>query len=229
MTSIVVRRPGPTPERPSGEPGLVWYAAYASNMHLARLTCYLSGGRPAEGTRTLPGARDRRPPAGTVPVLLPGRLHFALESLVWGGGMGFYDPFDGGEMPARAYLLRPGQFADILAQERRRAPGADLDLGAVLAEGRAQLGPGRYETLLCVGGLDGHPVLTFTAPWRSAEAELNAPSAPYLRAVATGLREGHGWDADRAAAYLSSRPGAAGVWSPGGVVRVLRGAGAAGD
>ncbi|MFJ1705451.1 histone deacetylase [Kitasatospora sp. NPDC088346] len=228
MTSSAVRRPGPVAGVPAGAPRMVWYAAYASNMHLARLTCYLAGGRPAEGARTLPGARDGRPPVGAVPVLLPGRLHFALESLVWGGGMGFYDPFDDGEMPARAFLLRAGQFADVLAQERRRAPGTDLDLGTVVAEGRERLGPGRYETLLCAGVLDGHPVLTFTAPWRSAEAELNAPSAPYLRAVATGLREGHGWDAERSAAYLSSRPGAAGVWSPGRVERVLRGAGEAG-
>ncbi len=224
-----VRRPGPRP-RPGAAAGRVWYAAYASNMSLARLTCYLAGGRLPGGDRDHPGSRDRRPPAADVPLLLPGRLHFALESSVWGGGMGFYDPGDGdgdgdddGEMPARGYLLTTGQFLDVLAQERRRTPGdgPDPDLRAVLADGRALLGPDRYETVLCVGGLAGRPVLTFTAPWRRAEAPLNAPTAAYLRVLAAGLREAHGWDTARSAAYLSSRPGAAGAWSADGVARVL--------
>ncbi|WP_344461527.1 histone deacetylase [Kitasatospora kazusensis] len=173
-----------------------------------RLACYLAGGRPEGAVRGFPGCRDRRPPVRTVPLLLPGRLYFALESRVWTGGMGFYDPLDPGEMPACAYLLTAGQFCDVAAQEMHRPPGADLDLGEVLATGRARFGPGRYETLVCPGGLDGYPVLTFTAPWRSAEAALNAPSAAYLGRLAAGLAAVHGWDAARIAAYLDSRPGA---------------------
>ncbi|MER8186684.1 histone deacetylase [Kitasatospora sp. NPDC094015] len=224
MTTSTVYRPDSRPDPPPASPApddRIWYAAYASNMLLARLTCYLAGGRLAEGDRDHPGSRDRRPPERSVPLLLPGRLHFALESLVWGGGMGFYDPLDEGELPARGYLLRAGQFADIAAQEVRRAPGTDLDLSTVLADGRAELGAGRYQTLLCVGAVAGLPVLTFTAPWRTAEAELNPPSARYLRVLAAGLREAHGWDADRCARYLSSRPGASGAWSAAGVRRAL--------
>ncbi|MCX5212168.1 histone deacetylase [Kitasatospora sp. NBC_00240] len=210
---------GPAPGR------RVWYAAYASNMCLDRFTSYLAGGRPVGAARTYPGCRDARPPERAVPVLLPGQLYFALESAVWTGGCGLYDPLDPGEMPARAYLLSAGQFSDIAAQETARPPGTDLDLTGVLADGRARLGPGRYETLLCAGWLDGLPVLTFTAPWRRTEAEPNRPSAGYLRQLARGLREGHGWSAGRIAAYLGSRPGAAGAWLPADLEGLLGPAG----
>ncbi|MEY9965649.1 hypothetical protein ABIA33_003695 [Streptacidiphilus sp. MAP12-16] len=215
----------------------VWYAAYGSNMHVDRLAYYLAGGRPPGGARTYPGCRDPRRPERMVPVMLPGQLYFALESATWTGGMGFYDPFDPGEMPARAYLLTVSQFSDIAAQEMYRDPGEDLDLSGVLATGRATLGEGRYETLVrprlldghvdghvdghADGRLDGRPVLTFTAPWRRAEAWLNRPSAAYLRNLATGLRESHRWSTERIAQYLAARPGAAGQWSMADIAALL--------
>ncbi|MFJ4668414.1 hypothetical protein [Kitasatospora purpeofusca] len=61
-------------------------------MRTERLSCHLGGGRPADGAREHPGCRDGRPPLRSVPVRLPGRLYFALESRVRGGGMAFYDP-----------------------------------------------------------------------------------------------------------------------------------------
>ncbi|WP_377270791.1 histone deacetylase [Peterkaempfera sp. SMS 1(5)a] len=212
------------PERLGGRPATahhVWYAAYGSNMHLQRLLYYLAGGRPPDGARTYPGCRDPRRPGRMLPVVLPGRLYFALESGAWTGGMGFYDPGDPGEMPARAYLLTAGQFSDLVAQEMYRMPGADLDLAQVSATGRAQLGPGRYETLVCPGLLDGYPVLTFTAPWRSGEVEWRPPAAAYLRYLASGLVEAHGWPVGRVARYLSSRPGAAGCWRPEEVAALI--------
>ncbi|NUT94199.1 MAG: histone deacetylase, partial [Saccharothrix sp.] len=69
---------------------------------------------------------------------------------------------------------------------------------------RHALGPGRYETLLHLGDHDGHPALTFTAPWRSQDVEHTAPSAPYLKMLKEGLRAAHGWTTDRIAAYLAS-------------------------
>ena len=201
----------------------VWYAAYGSNMHAGRLAYYLAGGRPPGGARTYPGCRDPRPPERAVPVELPGQLYFALESRVWTGGMGFWDPLDPGRMPARAYLVTVSQFADIAAQEMHRDPAADLDLGAVLATGRAVLGAGRYETLVCPGLLDGSPVLSFTAGCRSADARLNPPSAGYLHELCSGLRESHGWGLERAAEYLAARPGAVGAWTASAVVASERG------
>ncbi|GAA1122966.1 histone deacetylase [Kitasatospora arboriphila] len=239
MGTPVPRRPRPHPVRP---PELldpagpvdpadpvdrarpVWYAAYGSNMRRARLHAYLAGGSPPGTARRYPGCRDPRPPAADLPLLLPGRLYFARESLVWGGGIAFLDAEDDGELPARGYLLTLDQLLDIAAQEMHRAPRirAAPGLAAALRDGRATLGPGHYETLLCPGTLDGHPVLTFTAAGRSSEAPLTRPSAGYLRHLATGLAESHGWPARRAAAYLSTRPGAAGRWTPDSLLTALR-------
>ncbi|MFF2350510.1 histone deacetylase [Kitasatospora sp. NPDC058115] len=213
----------PPPGRAPAVPPLIWYAAYGSNMHAERLACYLHGGRPAEGERDYPGCRDARLPERSAPVRLPGLLYFALESRTWGGGMAFYDPRRRGSAPARAYLLTIGQFSDIAAQEMGDGPGADLDLAAVLRTGRDPQGPGRYQTLVCPGTLDDVPVVTFTAPWTLAEARLNAPRARYLRNLAAGLTDAHGWSPRRTAAYLSTRPGAAGHWTVDALLAALAG------
>jgi len=186
----------------------VWYVAYGSNMHAERFGYYLRGGRPPGGARLYPGCRDTREPERRVPVMLPGQLYFAEESAVWTGGMAFYDPTATGVIPARAYLVTSRQFADVAAQEMHREPGTDLDIAEVIDRGTVQLGPGRYETLVCSGRLDGLPLLTFTAPWRIEEAALNPPSPAYLRHLAAGLAEAHGWSAERIDEYLSTRAGA---------------------
>ncbi|UQA92242.1 histone deacetylase [Streptomyces halobius] len=191
----------------------VWYAAYGSNMRLERLVYYLAGGRPPGGRRTYPGCRDPRRPARSVPVMLPGLMYFATESPVWTGGRAFYDPDGHRHVPSRAHLLTPGQFSDIAAQEMYREPGQDLDLTEVLTHGRAQLGPGRYETLVCTGELEGYPLLTFTAPWRREDVTANRPAAAYLRHLVAGIVAAHGWSARRAAEYLAGCPGAEGEWT----------------
>lgn len=205
----------------SGPRSLVWYVSYGSNMSAARFGTYLAGGTPPGASRTYPGARDPQPPRADAGHELPGGIYFATESPVWGGGRAFYDPQLPGTAPARAYLITASQFADVAAQEMYREPGEDLDLSEVLARGRTELGPGRYETLLYTGDRDGHPVLTFTAPWSSTEIELLAPSAGYLRMLADGLRESHGWDLDHAAAYLAALPGATGTWTPQLLIEAL--------
>lgn len=197
-----------------GEPDrLVWYAAYGSNMHAVRLYSYLAGGTPPGGRRTYPGCRDGSPPRRTAPVLLPGGIYFALESVTWTGGMAFYDHAMSGEAAARAYLVTVAQFSDIAAQEMGREPGADLDLGLVVSAGRAVLGDGRYETVVHTGTLDGYPMVTFTAPWRSSDVKVNRPAATYLEMISSGLHEAHGWSISRIADYLAGRPGIRGNWT----------------
>jgi hypothetical protein len=193
---------------------LVWYVSYGSNMHRARLATYLSGGTPPGADRANPGARDPRPPRQDLAVWLPGGIYFATHSPVWHGGRAFYDPALPGGAAARGWLITARQFADIAAQEMYREPGADLDLTTVLTTGRDQMGEGRYETLVHCGEIEGHPLLTFTAPWRLADVAPLAPSLPYLRMLAGGLVAAHGWDIRRAAAYLAGLPGAAPTWRP---------------
>ena len=206
-----------------GADGMVWYASYGSNMHLDRLAHYIEGGRPPGAARTYLGCRDRRPPAESVPVELRGALYFATRSPVWRGGRAFYDPGADSRVFARAHLVSAEQFADIVAQEMYREPGADLDLREVLSTGRSVLGDGRYETLLCTGRLDGRPVLTFTAPWRMAEVTWTAPSADYLRHLAMGLLETGAWDEGMVTAYLADCPGTAGLWTARAVAELLDG------
>ena len=201
-------------DRPSQTEELVWYVSYGSNMHADRLTTYLSGGTPPGGQRTYPGARDPRPPRRDVAVWLPGGIYFATHSPVWNGGRAFYDPTLPGRAAARGWLITSQQFSDISAQEMYREPGVDLDLTTVLTTGRHQTGAGRYETLLHAGDLDGHPLLTFTAPWRAADIPGTAPSLAYLRMLAAGLIAAHDWNTDQAATYLAGLHGASEAWHP---------------
>ncbi|MFD4247158.1 histone deacetylase [Streptomyces sp. NPDC058525] len=204
-------------------PDLVWYTSYGSNMHRARLAWYLAGGTPPGGARRYPGCRDPRAPARSVPVELPGRLYFATESLVWTGGRGFYDPKAPGRTRARAHLVTAQQFSDIAAQEmyREPGPGLDLDLTEVLRSGRDEQGPGRYETLVCAGALEGVPVLTFTAPWVMQEVDWVKPAAAYVRHLAAGLLESGAWTGRSIADYLAACPGATGHWTPDQILDLL--------
>lgn len=192
---------------------MVWYVSYGSNMHADRFACYVAGGTPEGGKRCYPGCRDTAPPLATRGCTAAGGVYFATESPVWGGGRAFYDRDLSGVMHGRAYLITATQFADVCAQEMYREPGADLDLREVLENGRAKLGEGRYETLVHLGDHDGHPMLTFTAPWAFGDEPLNAPTEPYLRMLGRGLIAAHGWSVRKVAEHLAGLPGAAGAWT----------------
>jgi hypothetical protein len=192
-----------------GTDDLVWYVAYGSNMHAARFACYLSGGRPRDARRTYLGCRDRSPPRRDIGVHLPGGLVFAGESMVWGGGIAFYDPVARGELAARAYLVTFGQLSDVIAQEARRPVGGDLVLGD--GADRWPVGGSHvYETLLYVADSDGLPMFTITSLQNLAPA---APGAPYLRTVLDGLHETFGWSPDERVEYLLRATGVAPAWT----------------
>jgi hypothetical protein len=190
----------------------LWYVAYGSNLSLRRFRVYLQGGRPAGAARDYPGSRDPVGPERDVSLMIRGGLRFVGVSSVWGGGMAVYDADAVGQVAARAYLISAEQFVDILAQEMRLEPGLDVDLGAVRETGWHSLGPGRYQTLAHVGNHDDLPMLTFTSA--DVDHQVNAPSAGYLRTIAIGLRESHGWTKSGIGSYLARFPGATGAWSP---------------
>ena len=192
----------------------VWYASYGSNLARDRFLCYLQGGRPPGATRTYPGARNPNPPTDDRGLSLPGEMFFAWESPTWGGGIAFYDATAPGATLARAYLVTDQQFADVAAQEMHREPGEDLDLSTVLSRSRHDLGPGRYESLHLVGELDGHPVLTFTAP-DPVLLQRKPPAEAYVAMIARGLSETHGLDTEEIVDYLADRPGAGPRWDRG--------------
>lgn len=150
--------------------------------------------------------------------MLPGTVYFAWESPVWGGAVAFYAERAVDDWPRGAaacgYLLSAGQFEDLLAQEMYREPGAgtSVDIERLVRDGLLRVGQGRYETLLYVGDVDGFPAATFTAPWDPATVELGRPGPRYLGMMATGLRESHGWMAERIHDYLAGLPGVRGFW-----------------
>ena len=110
-------------------------------------------------------------------------------------------------MAARAYLITTEQFVDVLAQETRRPPGMmTLDLEPFFQGDSYSDGIGGYPLLVRVGERHGLPLVTFTRT-RPAASPLAAPSAPYLEAMAIGLREAHGWSEVQIDRYLSALPG----------------------
>ena len=203
---------------------LVWYAAYGSNLHLPRLTCYLAGGTPPGSLRTYLGARDSSPPRAVAPVWLPGQVRFAGDSPVWRGGVAVLHvdragsaatvsrsgatPGDragsaatvsrSGEVAAQAYLLTREQVCDVVAQETRREAGAVTALEAPLG------GTGWYDALV-TDVLDGHPLVALAT---TDPPPPNPPGAAYLTMLTHGLRTTRGWSAEQCADYLSAWPGA---------------------
>lgn len=196
---------------------LVWYAGYGSNLSPDRFSHYLGGGRPEGATRDYPGARDRTPPREVRALTLRGSVSFAWESPTWGGGIAFYAPEPADDVARlTGYLLTRAQLLDVVEQEMWRPPGADTDLAGLLdGDGRVELGPGRYETLLRIGRVGGRAVVTCTCPDPVALG-LRAPAAAYVQTMARGLLEVHGLSAEQVVDYLAGRPGI-GSWTASGL------------
>lgn len=201
--------------------GLVWYAAYGSNLWSARFLTYLTGGPvPLSPTgRVQAGARDPSPPRAHEPVRLPGRILFGRSSSGWGeGGVAFLDPMapdpvpgdkaggDGGDQVlGRLWLITVDQFADVASQENGHPlPAGAADPAALEPGGHVDAGPGWYGRLLHMGaGPDGHPILTFTCP-DPAAVPRRAAHATYREVIARGLIETWSLTAAEAAAYIDA-------------------------
>ncbi|NEN04297.1 histone deacetylase [Diaminobutyricibacter tongyongensis] len=196
----------------------VWYVAYGTNLSSARFRCYLVGGRPEGGSRIYPGCRDRTEPGGDVSVDFPGSLAFIGRSSVWGGGTAVFHPQGSGRVAGRAYLVTAEQCTDLLAQESRQLPGADLDLDPLWRSDRLVLGPGRYQTVVRMGTRGGLPMVTFTC---DREDDLAAPARAYLRVMAAGLRESRAWSSARIALYLARIAGAERVGTPDAIAAIV--------
>lgn len=197
------------------EPPEIWYAGYGSNLSPGRFGLYLSGGL-AEGSRfASPGSRLRRPFAEAVAVELPGRIWFAGESVLWGGGVARYDHDWPGPTPGVAYRITVGQFVDVVRQEMKADVREQDPMEAELLQwlcdglptGRCNLGDGHYETVVEIARRGGLPMLTITAAHRLDDEPHTSPEPAYLAMMSRGLREMHGWDDERCTAYLASRMG----------------------
>ena len=108
---------------------------------------------------------------------------FGGESVIWTGGRAYLDheAAPGRVTLARAWLLDTAQWDHLHAQENRG---------------------GNYPVVLDLGEHQGVPMRTFTCADRHDPAAGTRPAIEYLRAIATGLHEAHGLDAEAAATYL---------------------------
>ena len=159
-------------------------------------------------------ARNRHQPESWRALRLPGRLYFHGHSRTWGGAPAFFEPAappepPGAEILFRAWRLAWDQLEDLMAQENgRQADALDVEPGA-LVDGFSMLaGPGRYDRLVCLGTLEGLPVLTFTAPGPPESLTPAVPSLQYLAHIVTGLREAFDLDDPAIIDYLGRAPGA---------------------
>lgn len=153
-----------------GRPAEVYYASYGSNLFADRFGAYIEGGHPVGSTRAYAGARDKTPPAENIPVALNGTIHYAGDSTVWTGAVAFLDSAAEGKSLGRAYRISAEQFDDVVAQECQDEPGSKtVDLNKVIRDGKS-VETGLYGTLIHAGDHNGRPVLTFTAPFSTAEA-----------------------------------------------------------
>ena len=153
------------------------------------------------------GRTERSPPRRTGPVHLPdasgrGRVE------VWRGGTAFYDhDADGRTTAARAYLDDGRTSSPTSPRRRCTAPPRPTTRSwrprsRGIVDDRHVAGPGRYETLVEVGRLEGVPMLLFTAPHGIDHVEHTQPSPEYLALLGDGLRASRQWDDEDLEAYF---------------------------
>ncbi len=184
-------------------PDALWYVAYGSNLHDARLQRYLDRG-------VARGRGPGRPPLDDAPVVLGYRLRFGFETRTWGGGGSAFvdaEPRPGPDLPtlARAWLLTPGQVLDVLAGENGRDRALIDAADLVLEPGASRIADDRrYGLVLGVEGPDDRPALTITGH-PGTPATPNPPGEAYVAVVVAGLVQAHGLDEHEARAYLGAR------------------------
>jgi len=194
----------------------VLYAAYGSNLSERRFACYIAGGAAPGSSRVLRGARDKRPPESWRALRVGGRLSFCGHSQTWGGAPAFFEPaapdaHGGAEVFVRCWRLGWDQFEDVIAQENGRTTDPlDIEPGALSKGFSILAGPGHYDRLVCLGTVEGLPVMTCTAPGPSgySTGEAAAPSLEYLAHIIAGLRETFALDAPAIVDYLGRARGA---------------------
>jgi hypothetical protein len=139
--------------------------------------------------------------------------------------MAFYDAGSPGRVACRGYLLTGDQFADVTAQEMRRPPGGEFarDLAGLLPDVASMhtMGSGHYETITRLGEHEGAPMFTVTHD-DVASLVPAAPSTAYLRWIAAGLREAHGWEPLRIGDYLAGSRGLPGDWGTEEIAALAR-------
>jgi hypothetical protein len=177
-------------------PKLVWYASYGSNLKLKRFMCYIKGGIPEGSTKRCAGChQDQTDPIDARPISLDFELYFAGRSEAWeNGGVAFIrEKPKLGLTLGRMYLITDEQFNDIVMQENSRTPDGSRFVPTfeelVSQRELSTQDNGWYGRILNIGSEGGYPILTITTARTDIRPNPNAPSATYVKIMASGLTE----------------------------------------
>jgi hypothetical protein len=187
---------------------------------------YIEGGSIPGNDVVYEGCSDTTSPLDDVSLELPQSLYFAgWSERTWEGTAAAFITLDA-QAPsalARAYLITPTQFEEVIRQENANVVSAediDLNVDGARKHGHIRMLPkGFYSELVYCGQRGGHPMLSFTASQN--RTDFNAPSAQYLRVIGSGLKECHGLSTDEVVEYLRGRPGVRGKWTAGELEEIL--------
>lgn len=181
----------------------LWYVGYGSNLNRTRFMTYLLGGSGGDSAHHHPGARDSSSPSGERVVQIDGGLWFGGKSQKWDGGVAHLDVDRAGDVIGRAWRIRLGQLADLVAQEMDLVPGS-VELGSddVLGSGEIIADGSRQARLISLAPIEDEPAVTFTFVDRGHQ---RPPSPGYLATMVVGLRE-CGLNDDQLVAYLCDQP-----------------------
>ncbi len=208
--------------------GLVWYAAYGSNLLRERFLTYILGGQPPGISERQVGCRDPSLPRADRALDVPHELYFARRSARWEhGGVAFVESVAraGAATRGRMYLITAEQFRQIVFQENEIHDfGADvgMDLNLTLREGTSLFHGHWYSRILSLGEEEGLPVFTFTAASDEERASPVRPGPAYLTTIIRGLLELGGMSAGEIAAYLRRAPGIQGSIPPSDLLGRVR-------
>lgn len=167
--------------------GMIWYAAYGSNLCFQRFKCYLKGGKPFFGNESNSGCRDGIIPDENERYIIKHPIIFAsarddLSSRMWGkGGVAFLDDSSEGVSFARIWKLTYEQYDEVRDQESRSIYDKEIFLG--------------YHG-------DGFPVKTITSS--KEQKTLTMPSPSYIKTMTRGLSQTFGLSEKSIKSYFES-------------------------
>lgn len=145
----------------------VWYASYGSNMLYERFMYYIKGGYCEFNNKHYLGCKDKTPPKGDKPIIIPYRMYFGNQSASWGnGGVSFLDINTPGMSLGRMYLVTREQFNDIHDQESKHKNW--------------------YNEICEIGKCEEHKIMTFS---NKSKRETCMPSDSYFEVVKFGIKE----------------------------------------
>ncbi|MBY4131629.1 hypothetical protein HQO83_24870 [Rhodococcus fascians] len=172
----------------------LWYVSYGSNLLRERFHTYLTGSDELSEFGAHPPAPSTALPADQRWLWIDHALYFAGVSRRWTGASAFVSTTVDPANPsvARGYLIERTQFAHLAAVENV-APYIDVGATHTLAIGqwsrlavdrRGESFRGKYDALLRLPDIDGHPAFTLTS---SITREPGEPSSRYVSTIRRGL------------------------------------------